>query len=162
MRYFVFGIASLFIVCANAQQTQNRFAFNEDPGVVVLKNNQVIKNPWAGGINFGQVSTMDLNNDGREDLVVFDKVGSRVTTYIDTKTSGNPDFKYAPEYRKYFPKAVEWMLLRDYNCDGKKDVFIGDNGGIRVYTNTTIGSVLSFTKAHTEDKLQVTVSFRRY
>ena len=32
---------------------------------------------------------------------------------------------------------VDWCLLRDYNCDGKPDIFTSHQNGIRVFTNTT-------------------------
>ena len=36
-----------------------------------------------------------------------------------------------------WPELVDWCLLRDYNCDGKPDIFTSFQNGIRVYTNTT-------------------------
>jgi hypothetical protein len=103
---------------------------------------------------------MDLNGDGRQDLVVFDKIGPRITTYVDQNSSGAADYKYAPEYRKSFPIGLEpgfeedWLLLRDFNCDGKKDIFAGYSGRVKVYENTSNGGQLSFTKAHPDDALQ--------
>jgi hypothetical protein len=47
-------------------------------------------------------------------------------------------FISAPEYEALFPDGIyNWMLLRDYNCDGKKDIFTGDVLGMKVYMNTT-------------------------
>lgn len=158
MKFVYFLLLTFLSIQVVAQTNQNRFAFSENNEVSVYQNGSSLKNPWAGGINYGEVGTMDLNNDGRQDLVVFDKLGSRVTTYIDINDNGAPEYQYAPEYRNAFPFASDWMLLRDYNCDGKKDVFCGVRGGIVVYTNTSIGANLSFQKAHSEVKLQVQIS----
>ena len=35
------------------------------------------------------------------------------------------------------PEMVDWCLLRDYNCDGKADIFTSHMNGIRVFENTT-------------------------
>ena len=39
----------------------------------------------------------------------------------------------------------DWVLLRDYNNDNKKDIFCSVSGGIGVWLNTSNGSELSFT-----------------
>lgn len=93
-----------------------------------------LRSPWVGGLNTAQYSTMDLNQDAREDLVLFDRMAQRVMTFINV----NNQYEYAPEYEILFPaRIMNWLLLRDYNCDGKKDIFTGDNLGIRVFTNTS-------------------------
>ncbi|WP_020526691.1 T9SS type A sorting domain-containing protein [Flexithrix dorotheae] len=90
-----------------------------------------LKNAWAGGLNASQFSKVDLNGDGSEDLVVFDRTTQKLSTFL----SQNNEFSYAPEYEDLFPKFQFWMLLVDYNCDGKKDLFFGTNSGITAYTN---------------------------
>lgn len=90
--------------------------------------------PWAGGLNSAQCNTLDLNDDGKMDLVLFDRMANKVLTYINT----NNQYLYAPEYEFLFPTDVtNWILLRDFNCDGKKDIFTGDPLGVKVYTNIT-------------------------
>ena len=89
---------------------------------------------WAGGLNAAQFNTMDLNQDGSDDLVLYDRMASKIITFLAA------DNKYiaAPQYEELFPQGVyNWLLLRDYNCDGKKDVFTGDVLGIKVYKNVT-------------------------
>ncbi len=90
--------------------------------------------PWAGGLNAAQYSTMDVDLDGREDIVVFDRMASKVITFLNTGSQ----YLYAPQYENSFPDGItNWLLLRDYNCDGKKDIFTGDILGMKVYTNVT-------------------------
>ncbi len=92
-----------------------------------------LKNPWAGGLNASQFNKVDLDGDGKEDLAVFDRTTQKLSTFLNV----NNDFKYAPEYEDLFPKMQYWMLLADYNCDGKKDLFFGTNSGITSYRNVT-------------------------
>jgi hypothetical protein len=89
---------------------------------------------WAGGLNAAQFNSMDLNGDGNPDLVLFDRMGEKLSTFINLDNH----YTYAPEFEQFFPAEISnWLLLRDYNCDGKKDIFTGDILGIRVYTNVT-------------------------
>lgn len=89
--------------------------------------------PWAGGLNAAHYNSIDLNNDGIEDLLLFDRMAGKVTALLND----NGQYRYAPEYESLFPELANWLLLRDFNCDGKKDIFTGDPFGIRVYVNTT-------------------------
>jgi hypothetical protein len=105
-----------------------------DQSIPVEIQGQQLKIAWAGGINAAQVSTMDLNEDGRDDLVIFDRTSEKTSTYLITDSS----YQYAPYYESLFPPALKgWMLLRDYNCDGKKDLFTHTPFGIKVYENVT-------------------------
>jgi hypothetical protein len=124
----------VFFVCLS-HATFAQFNYVIDQSIPVSdQNNVVLSMPWAGGLNATQVNTLDLNGDGRQDLVVFDRTSDRVITFLNN----NNQYQFAPEYETYFPAEItNWMLLRDYNGDGKKDIFTGDNLGIKVYTNIT-------------------------
>lgn len=103
-----------------------------------------LKNPWAGGFNSMQFSEIDLDLDGRMDLVAFDRTGNRLTTYLNNGTPGVVDYKHAPQYQSSFPDNLhDWVLFRDYNCDGLVDIFAYSSGGFAVYKNTSSSS-LSF------------------
>lgn len=97
--------------------------------IPLTKNGIVLKNAWAGGFNLPQFSTVDLDNDGIKDLVVYDRSGHVASTFINKGTAGVVDYIYAPAYMKRFPKfsTLNFMLLRDYNCDGIEDVFVYNN-----------------------------------
>jgi len=115
--------------------------------VVVSKDSVSLTNPWAGGLNSPQFSVIDLNNDGKKDLVAFERdfYGS-VKAFINTGDNGEISYKYFPEYEIYFPPMRNWMLLRDYNCDGREDIITSVPGGIRVYRNDPgPGNSISFT-----------------
>ncbi|MCF8368280.1 MAG: T9SS type A sorting domain-containing protein [Bacteroidales bacterium] len=107
--------------------------------VNLIRNSESLQNPWAGGLNCPQFSTIDLNNDGLEDLVAFERnFYGAVKTYINTGDQNAHAYNYAPEYAYGFPAMHNWMLLRDYNCDGKEDIFTSVPAGIAVYKNVTI------------------------
>lgn len=90
--------------------------------------------PWVGGLNAAQYNTMDLDHDGKDDLVLFDRMADRVITFLNRSNA----YVAAPEYESFFPEEItNWLLLRDFNCDGRKDIFTGDILGIKVFTNTT-------------------------
>lgn len=101
--------------------------------------------PWAGGHNFCQISDIDLNQDGIMDLFIFDRTGNRITTFINHGTANQVDYELAPEYERQFPPLHDWVLLRDYNCDGKTDIFAYTVSGFGVWKNiSTASSGLQF------------------
>jgi hypothetical protein len=89
--------------------------------------------PWAGGLNAAHYNSIDLNQDGAEDLLLFDRMAGKPVPFLND----NGRYRYAPEYETQFPEMANWVLLRDFNCDGRKDIFTGDVLGIRVFLNTT-------------------------
>ena len=105
-----------------------------DQTIPVEFNGKTLAMPWAGGFNSPQFNTMDLDGDHHDDLVIFDRTANKVITFINEKKV----YRYAPEYEVLFPDDLDqWMLLRDFNCDGKKDIFTSDPFGMKAYVNTT-------------------------
>lgn len=76
-------------------------------------------NAWVGGLDAPQYSKVDLNNDGTEDLYIFDRIGFVNLTFLNI----NNTYVYAPEYAANFPDLKYFALLRDYNGDGIQDIF---------------------------------------
>jgi len=126
-------IGLLILLLSHAAAAQFTYVFDQSVPVS-LTNDVSISLPWAGGLNASQFNTMDLNEDGKEDLVIYDRMSSRVITFLNISNT----YLYAPEYENLFPSEIEsWLLLRDYNGDGRKDIFTGDNLGMKVYENIT-------------------------
>ncbi|MDH4090437.1 MAG: T9SS type A sorting domain-containing protein [Cyclobacteriaceae bacterium] len=97
-------------------------------------NKNELRMPWAGGLNAAHYNTMDLNADGKDDLVLFDRTAGKILTFLNQENQ----YEYAPAFESFFPEGItNWLLLRDFNCDGKKDIFTGDILGIKVYANET-------------------------
>ncbi|MBK8557186.1 MAG: VCBS repeat-containing protein [Lewinellaceae bacterium] len=119
MRIFWSALSAilLFPFLATAQQQFQRLE------VPVTVNGQSLEYPFAGGMNAPQFSPADLNNDGIPDLVVFDRAGGVILTFINNGTPNQVDYHFAPAYACNFPQMVDWALLRDYNKDGAADIF---------------------------------------
>ncbi|HTH57237.1 MAG TPA: T9SS type A sorting domain-containing protein [Cyclobacteriaceae bacterium] len=124
---FVFG---WLIVSPVVAQLNYHF----DQTIPVKVDGKNINLPWAGGLNSAQVNTIDLNRDGKEDLAIFDRTANKLFTYLST---GN-GYTYNPEFEAFFPSVIDqWVLLRDFNCDGQKDLFTSNPAGISVFVNVT-------------------------
>lgn len=134
--------ACLFLLLLFPASAFAQFTYTIDQSIPVNVNGRNLSMPWAGGINSAQVNTIDFDGDGVRDIVIFDRSANKLLPYRNTGSR----FQYAPDYETLFPKSVsQWMLLRDFNCDGKKDLFTSDPFGISVFVNTTkSGQALSW------------------
>ena len=131
---------SFFVFCFSSSFSQ--MVLNRDTTLNISENNITFSSAFSGGINSGQFAEIDLDLDGTMDLVVFDKSGNKVSPFIND----NGNYIYAPKYRNNFPKVHDWMLLADYNCDGKNDIYTYSSAGMAIYENTSTTS-LSFSLA---------------
>ena len=93
-----------------------------------------LSNPWVGGFTAPQWSAFDADLDGDDDLFAFDRDGSRVLMF---ERIPGEDLTLRWDWTEGWPDMVDWCLLRDFNCDGKPDIFTSHQNGIRVFTNTT-------------------------
>lgn len=128
--YKIIGVRLLLLFlflpfCSSAQ-----FTYRLSQDIAVEVNTKELTNPWAGGLNSPQVNMMDLNADGAEDLVIFDKSTGQLRTFLWTTGI----YRYAPDYESLFPSGLNtFVSLRDFNCDGKKDLFTFGQIGVLVY-----------------------------
>ena len=145
------SIFSITFLLAGTIYSQPYFKWNDS--IPVKGDTSLITNPWAGGLNFVQPSTIDLDMDGKKDLFVFDRTGNTIRTFLNKGSAGTINYKYAPYYATLFPKIREWVLLVDFNCDGKEDIFCYSTkgGGFDVYKNISTPSTgLQFLKIVTQ------------
>jgi len=117
--------------------------FHRSNAILVTENGNPLSFPWAGGLNSSQWSNIDLNNDMTDDIFIYDRTSRSFTTYLADPFSQTYFLTF--EYQNSFPPVRDWVLLRDFNCDGKNDIFTYPPGGIAVYENTSNGSSVSFT-----------------
>ena len=72
------------------------------------------------GANLPQFSMVDINNDGKLDLFVYDKHAQKSLAYL---FADNDSFVHRPAYEAIFPTMSDWALFVDYNKDGKPDLW---------------------------------------
>jgi len=107
-----------------AQDVEQKF------DIPVIENGVTLSDPWIGGMNLPMYLPADLNNDGTEDLVIFELKNGRTYTYLYE----NNDYKYHLEYQDNFPANSSWIILEDYNCDGITDLFgFNENFSTAIY-----------------------------
>ncbi|MDX5446890.1 MAG: T9SS type A sorting domain-containing protein [Bacteroidota bacterium] len=148
MKYlFLASLSFLLLETGSAQNTPNRYSFVYSDLPKVWESGDSLENAWAGGVNYVQYSPIDLDLDGTKDLVVFDRSGNRLLPFLTRTLNGQKRYQYAPDYASLFPDLEYWVLLVDYNCDGKEDIFAAHPLGMVVYENTSTANLLQFTYA---------------
>ncbi len=124
---------TLFLLIFQINLAISQINFSRDTIVKIIQNSIILENAWNGGINSSQFSEIDLNLDGVKDIIIFDRSGNKLSPYLNV----NGKFIFSPHYRKFFPKIENWILLEDYDCDGKNDIFTYSTAGISVYKNNS-------------------------
>jgi len=128
----VFMILVMLVLAFSSFEALTQITLQYDNSIPIHVNDSKLLDPWAGGLNAAQYGRLDLNGDGVEDLVIYDRSSNLLNTYI--KTEGG--FVYNPSYRIYLPEDIEgWILFKDYDCDGLKDIFTNSTTGMKVYRN---------------------------
>ncbi|HRY98871.1 MAG TPA: VCBS repeat-containing protein [Bacteroidales bacterium] len=112
--------------------------------VPVADSGRQLLYPWVGGMNAVQFSQVDLDLDGTDDLIVFDRLGNILMPFLNQGIPDSIQYAYAPEYIAKLPPFNGWVLFRDYNMDGKQDIFTYSVGGMAVYRNDS-DTALRFT-----------------
>ncbi|MDP1623482.1 MAG: T9SS type A sorting domain-containing protein [Bacteroidales bacterium] len=126
----IFFLNNLLIVSFFGIFSSGQAQFSQPSGIS-------LKFPWAGGMNSCQFCSIDLNLDGINDLLVFDRHGNRKVTFVNHGTPNKVDFSFAPAYTLLLPDMHDWVITVDYNCDGKMDIFTYGMGGVRVFKNVS-------------------------
>ncbi len=113
----------------------------------IFENGQELPLALAGGFNLPQFSGVDLDNDGVEDLFVFDRGGNAMASF---KYQNGMNYDFAPDLLEYFPRLNKWAIMRDYNQDGAPDIFAYTTqlgvAGIEVHKGYWKNNKLAFTK----------------
>lgn len=137
----------LILVIAPAFSQENRYAFDWVINTPVSIDNDTLNNPWGGGLNYPNFSEVDLNLDGQMDLLAFDRSGYRIIPLVSTNINGSQVYRYEPKYIEAFPVSREvgsFLLMRDFNCDGKNDIFYSAGNFLQVFENVSSNGELKF------------------
>lgn len=144
-KYRMKNLVFLFLLVFSAQILGQglQFKFNQD--INVSNGKGILKNPWAGGLNAAQFSQIDLNGDGIEDVLAFDRTNQKVFTYINKSIIGGAiALAYDPMYEKNFPLIENWLIVCDFDGDRRKDLFTSTSAGVKVYRNISVGPNIKF------------------
>ncbi len=147
MKKYILIVAALFLL--SIQNFGQVFGFYRTDSITVIDNilstNDTLTLAWSGGLSHSEFSSIDIDLDGTLDLYVFDRVGHR---FMVLKNNGIPN---TVSYKNHwaddasFPGIGEWVLLEDYDGDGKNDIFHYWNGGISVWKNVSVPGTVQFT-----------------
>ncbi len=142
MKYLFYLASTFFFFLSNTESlSAQEFSPLSIEGIV---NGQSVENSFAGGLNSPQFNSIDLNNDGQLDLLVFDRAGNVLLPFMMKEGI----WKYSPQYLSAFPEVKEWVLLRDYNMDGMVDLFAYSDvpgiDGILVYQGYYQNDTIAF------------------
>ena len=135
MKYIALIICFLFTQLPSKAQV----FFSEALNIEVMEDAEQVEAPFTGGFNNAQFSEIDLNQDGIMDLIVTDRFLNTVKPYINAGITDSVSYTYAPQYSVKFPDMDEVLITRDYNDDGKMDLFVISNS-IFLYENTSTQS----------------------
>lgn len=128
-----------FLISSFQLNAQEIFRFDQQP--IVKINNLLLPSPFTGGINSAQIETIDLTNDGIEEWVIWD-INSRQLLVF--KIEGEK-FIHQPELSYSFPADISgFLVLADFDGNGKKDLFTSTALGIKAYKNTSTGDQISW------------------
>jgi hypothetical protein len=137
-----------------AQEFRFRQNYNAPRFVRAESTSDTLMNPFAGGLNTPQISNIDWNGDGKQDLFIFDKEANKVTCHVYE----DGHFRHAPQYESAFPFYITgWALLKDHNFDNLPDLFTAGfshntvtplpmilTGSIQLFVNTTLNGKQRF------------------
>jgi len=73
----IIQVAALLLAVTTLSQAQ----YGPDRDIPGMLGATTLRYPWAGGLNNPQFSNADLDHDGLQDLVVFDRTGNKLLTF---------------------------------------------------------------------------------
>lgn len=113
-------------------------------------NGTLLPDALAGGINSPQFSKIDFNNDGIEDLYLFDRVNNVHLPFLISEQNGSVTYTFDYSYVHNFPVCKNWVALRDFNGDGITDLFTYDAAS-QVYKGKYENGKIAFDKVELID-----------
>lgn len=103
------------------------------------KEGEKLQLPALGGLNSPQFGNIDLDLDGRLDILILEKNSGKIVPIIREGSRHKTDYSFL----NILPPIQDWFVCKDYNGDGLIDIFTSTPGGIQLYKNTSSTS-LSF------------------
>ena len=120
-------ILFLPVICSAQLEFDQRFdlPLSNDGGQLEM--------PWIGGLNSSIYNRLDLDGDGNDELVLYDRSGH----FFQIFQRDGETLQAANELCVLLPELDPgWILFVDFDLDGKKDLFAYGERGVVVYRNT--------------------------
>ncbi len=124
--YLLFIAISIFFSASHAQNAMRR-----ESKIKVVIDGDTLANAWAGGFHTPQFSEADIDGDGYNDLVVYNRGilasnstsnGFKLLVFKNNGVSGQSGYTHKPEWETRFPSLLFWLKMYDMNCDGLPDL----------------------------------------
>lgn len=110
--------------------------------IKVIENGEELQYPWFGGLNAPQFNTLDINLDGTEDLIIFERFTKKFTTLIRKDSLGTVKLIHESKYDSFFlhlfdPTVIpEQIAFYDYDGDSDKDLMVVTSvSGLSIFKN---------------------------
>ena len=137
MKKTVLLIGLILSLAGFAQQRKLSYT-NSNLPIFINKSGDTLSKALIGGLNQPQFQALDINNDGKKDLVIHDRSGGIILPYINKGNNDITTYEYSPNYVSAFPKIDNaWFLLVDYDNDGKEDLWTKINFRTVLFRNVT-------------------------
>ena len=131
----------LFVLLMSPLLVSAQYQFRLKTDVPLSLDGNPLELPWTGGLNSAQFQKFDLNFDGIEDLIIYNRISKEISTFLTL----NNTYVFTPDYAATFPAEVDdWLVLRDFDCDGLKDIFTSTPLGVKVFRNISSGSTIEW------------------
>ncbi|MFM9945809.1 MAG: FG-GAP-like repeat-containing protein [Bacteroidia bacterium] len=106
--------------------------------VFLNQSGDTLSKALIGGLNQPQFQALDINNDGKKDLIVHDRTGGFFMPFINTGNNDITTYKYSPNFVSSFPIIQKgWVLFVDYDNDGKEDLWASIDFKAVLFKNVT-------------------------
>ncbi|MCM1042568.1 MAG: T9SS type A sorting domain-containing protein [Bacteroides sp.] len=97
----------------------------------VRANGKTLPLAWTGGLNACHFAAIDLDGDGKNDYIAFDRIGSRIRCF-------SSEWQLMPGLEQQLPPLRYWVQAHDYDGDGRQDLFTFNGiSGISLYKNVS-------------------------
>lgn len=135
---------SWIFLSAQALWSQPAYSFHGSRAAHILTaTGDSLVNAFAGGLNNPQMYHLDVAGSSQEELVIFDREGSRWMVFEWHQN----EWVFRPRWARFFPKVYDWVDFKDYNCDGVMDLFCSKLPGIGVYQGHKFNDSMYFSWA---------------
>jgi hypothetical protein len=145
------AILGLAVYSFSFAQAQSPVFYPSHHVKVLGTSADTLANPLTGGFNHPIYGNVDLNMDGRQDLVIFDReIQSKgvILPFLSVRKGNEYRYVYAPQYTHLFPEIKGWACFADYDGDGKTDLFAYGE------TFNASGSVTAFKNVSDKDSVR--------